>query len=439
MPSITPTTLDQPNVRVLVVAAWQTVNLGDVAHGPGVVRAIQRLYPTAEITLWALDIDNRERAMYADHLPGVTVVEGQLSRAGELPPAIAAAHEQADVLVHGSGPSVVAHAQLAALLRHAPKPYGFFGITVDPFGPQAVDLVRSAAMVEAVDGDLLDPTVRALLANADFIFCRDTLSQRFLATQGISATFGPDATVACDLVAPAAVETITGGTVGGDRPYVCVVPRLRFTPYHRIHHRRPTAEDARREAISAAHAGDDRSLLCAAIAAIVDHGHDVLVAPEMSYAVELARQWFGDMAVTGSSRVHVLDRFWSMPEASAVHRQAAAVVSMECHSPLLALAHGVPAVHLRQAHDSIKGQMYADLGLADRLVEATPQARDHLLTVVDRLLTDERCRERTRDARDAALEHTSTMATTVATVAAGTPHRADRPTTHDLITGAVKG
>ncbi len=38
------------------------------------------------------------------------------------------------------------------------------------------------------------------------------------------------------------------------------------------------------------------------------------------------------------------------------------MVSFECHSPIIALAQGTPAVYLRQPTDTIKGQMYHDIG-----------------------------------------------------------------------------
>ena len=40
-------------------------------------------------------------------------------------------------------------------------------------------------------------------------------------------------------------------------------------------------------------------------------------------------------------------------------------MSHECHSPIIALANGTPAFYLRQPQDTIKGQMYYDLGFKD--------------------------------------------------------------------------
>ena len=38
------------------------------------------------------------------------------------------------------------------------------------------------------------------------------------------------------------------------------------------------------------------------------------------------------------------------------------MISVECHSPLIALHHGTPAFYVRQPTDTCKGQMYRDIG-----------------------------------------------------------------------------
>ena len=38
---------------------------------------------------------------------------------------------------------------------------------------------------------------------------------------------------------------------------------------------------------------------------------------------------------------------------------------MECHSPIIACAHGTPGFYIRQPTDTIKGQMWYDIGLKD--------------------------------------------------------------------------
>jgi polysaccharide pyruvyl transferase WcaK-like protein len=56
-------------------------------------------------------------------------------------------------------------------------------------------------------------------------------------------------------------------------------------------------------------------------------------------------------------------------EAASTYAQATAVVSLEMHSPIIAIANGTPAIHVRQPTDTRKGQMWHDVGLSDWLFE----------------------------------------------------------------------
>ncbi len=64
-----------------------------------------------------------------------------------------------------------------------------------------------------------------------------------------------------------------------------------------------------------------------------------------------------------------MDRYWLTAEAASVYAKAAAIVSFEMHSPIMAVAAATPAVHLRQPTDSRKGQMWRDIGLKNWLFE----------------------------------------------------------------------
>src|SRR5690606_20702342 len=68
-------------------------------------------------------------------------------------------------------------------------------------------------------------------------------------------------------------------------------------------------------------------------------------------------------------KVAVLDRYWLTAEAATVYARAEAVISFEMHSPILALAAGTPAIHLRQPTDTRKGQMWRDVGLEKWIFE----------------------------------------------------------------------
>ena len=61
--------------------------------------------------------------------------------------------------------------------------------------------------------------------------------------------------------------------------------------------------------------------------------------------------------------------YWLPDEAASIYARAHSVLSFECHSPIIAAANGTPMFYLRQPEDTIKGQMYYDLGLADWVFE----------------------------------------------------------------------
>ena len=57
--------------------------------------------------------------------------------------------------------------------------------------------------------------------------------------------------------------------------------------------------------------------------------------------------------------------YWLPDEAASIYANAHTVLSFECHSPIIAAVNGTPCFYLRQPEDTIKGQMYYDLGFND--------------------------------------------------------------------------
>jgi len=86
----------------------------------------------------------------------------------------------------------------------------------------------------------------------------------------------------------------------------------------------------------------------------------------MTYQADLLQPLLFD-PLPDDVKKHVasLGRYWITDEASGLYRQARLMLSGECHSPILAIAHEVPAMYLRQPTDTWKGQMYPDLGLGE--------------------------------------------------------------------------
>jgi polysaccharide pyruvyl transferase WcaK-like protein len=333
--------------HIVLRSSWQAVNIGDIGHTPGALRLLETYLPKAKITLWPMNLDLGVKAMLQRAFPRVRIAEGKLDRQGQpTTPELRTALDRADLLLHGSGPSVVAWKDFIAWRRIWRKPYGIYGVTIEQ--PQA--------------------ELHELLSAAAFVFCRDTISVDVIRKAGVKCPtmeFAPDATFAIPLRndAQAAGYLRTQGLE--PRKFVCAIPRLRYTPYYKIHHKQPTPRDLQREQVSEQFRERDHAKLREAIVAWVRRtGLPVLACPEMTYQVELAKQVLVDpLPADVRPKVVWRDSYWLPDEAGSVYAQARAVVSFEMHSPIIAAAMGTPAFYLRQPTDTSKGQMWRDIGL----------------------------------------------------------------------------
>jgi hypothetical protein len=82
------------------------------------------------------------------------------------------------------------------------------------------------------------------------------------------------------------------------------------------------------------------------------------------------------------------DTYWLPDEAASVYAQAQAVVSVECHSPLIALRNGTPAFYVRQPTDTCKGQMYRDFGAGDWFFEVDETSGEQLWSRLEAIHRD---------------------------------------------------
>ena len=351
-------------------------NIGDIAHSPGALRLFEQHFPAAEFTLWPVAISPEARDGILRQFPRLRIVEGECdARRGPSTPELCAAWEKADLLLHGSAPGFKGGSYLPAWRAASGKPYGIFGITDDPVSgigsrPEGGTLAELRRVIaELPPGHLPAPT-HALLSHAAFVFCRETLTADYFRRQGVSSPvieFGPDATFALSLQDDARAATYLKGAGLDPGKFICVIPRLRYTPYHRITGKSPTAADRAKDAVNDRTSARDHAKLRELMVAFVRAtGLKVLACPEMSYQVALAREALVDPLPADVKRNVVWrDTYWQPSEAASVYTRALAVVSFECHSPIIALTNGTPAFYVRQPTDTIKGQMYHDIGVSD--------------------------------------------------------------------------
>jgi hypothetical protein len=267
-----------------------------------------------------------------------------------------------------------------------------FGVSTDPIsgiGPGrepeggTLDQLREKAL--KLLPDHLPADLRYIMDRAVFFFCRDSISVRYLKAQRVKTPvleFGPDSQLGMTLRDDARGFAWLKEHRLEPGKFICVIPRLRYTPYYRINNVPRTAADDVRDAINERTTEKDHAKLREMIIAYVNNsGHKVMACAEMTYQVEMAKQVIVD-PLPGAVKKNVVWResFWLPDEAASIYSQAQAVISVECHSPLIALRNGTPAFYVRQPTDTCKGEMYRDFGARDWLFEIDQTTGDQLWT-----------------------------------------------------------
>lgn len=399
-PAITTERLQRP-LHILLRSSWQTVNIGDIGHSPGVLTLLEKNFPGARLTLWPDYVDRGVRPMLQRRFPSLTIAQGTINTDTGLPttPELARAIDEADLLVHGSGPGIIAPHHLEDWIRLANgKPYGIYAITIDPLGTGPADqpipnegdtIAWQRRLIAALPPNHLKPRQRHLLESAAFVFCRDTLTLDYLRAQNLHQPhldFAPDGAFAIDLRDDEKASTFLRNYGLKEREFICVIPRLRFTPYHETHNVPATPRDEGRALVSARHREADMEKLRILITRWVRAtGLKVLVCPEMTYQVELGRDLIRqNLPEDVRDKVIWRPGYWLPDEACSTYARAHTVVSLDNHSPIFSLAVGTPTIFVRQPSDTTKGQMWADVGLGDWYFEITETTG---LAIAERLLS----------------------------------------------------
>lgn len=380
---------DKPK-RIVLRSSWQTVNIGDIAHTPGMLALLEKHRPQDSITLWPSGLNAEVRTLLKTRFPKLTIAES----AAEKDAALAAC----DFFLHGSGPGLIGRVE-AERARKAGKPYGFAGVTLN-------------------DDELKND--RELLAGAKIIFTRDTDSLKALEKadiKGPKTAFGPDATFALDLRDEAAADKLLAEHKLEAGKFLCAVPRLRWTPYWEIHPE-TVKPNPQRSAVNEAYAERDHAKMREAIVAwVTEFKQPVFLVPEMTYEVPRLKPFlFDPLPAEIKPSVKILNRYWLTAEAASVYARAAAVLSFEMHSPIMAVSAGTPAILLRQPTDTRKGQMWRDIGLNPWIFEIDASSGKQIADRLVELGKDlPAARKTTEKARDFARERMAAMIAEIAT------------------------
>ncbi len=388
--------------RILLRNAWQNVNIGDIGHYLGALELIERYYPEAEMTLWprprALADGVQEKLLHA--FPKLKIVDGTLHDGKPAGADLTAAWAAADFMLHGSGSGFSARTDLVAWHRATGKPFGVFGTSTDPISgigtgrdPEGGTLANLRSRIERLPANHLPEETRWLIERAAFMFCRDTLSRDYLKAQGVKTPileFGPDSQFGMkrrdDRTGDAFLRT--HGLEAGK--FICVIPRLRYTPYYRIRNEPRVPADDLRDAINNRTTESDHARVREMIISYVRNtGNKVLACGEMTYQVPMAKEVLVDPLPADVKR-HVVwrDTFWFTYEAATVFARSQTVVCVDCHSPIIALTHGTPGFYVRQPTDTCKGQMFHDVGISPWTFEVDETSGQQLWSQLEAIHRD---------------------------------------------------
>ncbi len=333
---------DQRPPRIVLRSSWQTVNIGDIGHTPGVLALLEKYLPEAEVRLWPSSVDHGVREMLQRRFPKVGIVEGA--------DAIKAAFDECDFLLHGSGPSFVAEKDVAKWRESTGKPFGIYGITVGSLSPATIELMNAAK----------------------FAFFRDSVSLELAKTKGVRCPvmeFGPDGAFGVDLRNEAAATGFLRANGLEDGKFLCCLSRLRHTPYWKV--KKGVAFDEKKHARNEAMKEHDHAPLREAIVAVVrETPLKVLLCPEDATQMDVGREMFHDkLPADVKERVVWRESYWLTDEALSTYVRSAGIFGSEMHSPIMALGNGIPAIVCRFAEQTSKGIMWRDIGLGDWLFD----------------------------------------------------------------------
>lgn len=351
------------NVKnILLRGSWQTKNIGDIAHTPGFLALAQRAMPEVHMWLWPCELDRGVREMLLENFPALTIAESEED--------LAKAFECCDLLVNGSGPCVDLKA-IEFWTARTGKPYGLFGVSVD---------------------GLWSDQKKEALSKASFIFCRDTLSVHFLRDQQLECPlidFAPDSSYFLDLKPGTLATEFLEANGLEKQKFVCVIPRLRWTPAS-FDDKNFYYKDPVKEKVSFGHVESDMEKMRQIICHIVRNTSlKVLICPEMTYQVPMGKQYLYDRLPRDvQERTVWRDNYWITDEALQVYDNAHTLVSMEMHSPIMFTALGRPALLLRQAEDTWKGQMWRDTGLQNWIFELNNTEAASVINCLDTIVSD---------------------------------------------------
>jgi len=353
--------------KILLRSSWQTINIGDIAHTPGVLALLERYIPDAEVRLWAMETGGGVKEMLQKRFPTLQIIDNHDTTA------IHAAFEECDFLLHGSGPSLVASKDIEYWINKTGKPFGVYGITLSE--------------------DYIDDRIVRILNQSKFVFFRDTVSLELAKMKGVNAPvmeFAPDGAFACDLRNEKQALTFMSENGLKEGKFLCVIPKYRRTPHWQIptYNRKYDEQIDKRNQLMKEH--DLKPYRDAIIEIVRSTNFKVLICPEDVTQVLLGKEMlFDPLPEDVKKKVVWRNRFWLTDEALSVYVRSAGYFGLEQHTPIMCIGNGIPALLGRFKEQSSKGFMWYNIGLGDWFFDSDDEAQmNRLIPTVLSLIND---------------------------------------------------
>ena len=327
--------------RILLRNAWQSQNIGDIAHYLGLLELLEKFAIEAEVRLWPSNLDNGADALLSKRFPKVIVLKGADH--------IAAAIKECDFFLHGSSSGFGAWKDVVRWQKETGKSFGVLGISLTSDDPKPIET----------------------LSQADFVFFRDGVSFQKAKDLGCKApvmAFGPDTAFGIvTLRNDAAATAFLHEHSLEEGKFLCCIPRYRWTPGWTVYKNRPV-DEAKVARNNEMKDHDHKPLRDAIIAVTRETDMKVLVTCEDQTQITLGKEMLLDpLPEDVKKKVVWRDRYWLTDEAVSTYVRSAGLFGNEMHSPIMCIASGIPAVVCRFDEQTNKGFMWRDIGLNDWL------------------------------------------------------------------------
>jgi polysaccharide pyruvyl transferase WcaK-like protein len=314
---------------------------------------LEKHFPEAKITLWPhKPLTEAATALLMQRFPLLQIVEGNLSPEGEASNSeLTRVLDEADFLLHSSGPAMLDWDRAEAFHRRTGRPFGVYGVTYGLYGiPE-----------------------RETLSRTRFTYFRDSVSLERAKGEGVNAPiteWSPDVAFATDLRDDARADAFLRANGLQEGQFLCCISRLRNTPFWEMaEHKTPfdPVKHARNEAMKA----HDHAPLIEAVTAVTRQTNmKVLICPEDNSQMQISHDnLLAHLPADVRERVVWRDSFWLPDEALSVYRRSAGLFGHEMHSPIMCIGNGIPAIVCRWAEQSSKGFMWRDIGLGEWLFD----------------------------------------------------------------------